>query len=92
MKKFDVKDFKGVIPASLSIFDKDENLDIEATKEFTEFLLKFDIGGLYLTGSTGEGFLMTPDERKKSVEAVMEVAGDKVPVVVHVGDIGTKNL
>ena len=90
MKKFDVKDFKGVIPASLSIFDKDENLDIEATKEFTEFLLKFDIGGLYLTGSTGEGFLMTPDERKKSVEAVMEVAGDKVPVVVHVGDIGTK--
>ena len=90
MKKFDVKDFKGVIPASLSIFDKDENLDIEATKEFTEFLLKFDIGGLYLTGSTGEGFLMTPDERKKSVEAVMEIAGDKVPVVVHIGDIGTK--
>lgn len=90
MKKFDVKDFKGVIPASLSIFDNDENLDIEATKEFTEFLLKFDIGGLYLTGSTGEGFLMTPDERKKSVEAVMEIAGDKVPVVVHIGDIGTK--
>ena len=90
MKKFDVQDFKGVIPASLSIFDKDENLDIEATKEFTEFLLKFDIGGLYLTGSTGEGFLMTPDERKKSVEAVMEIAGDKVPVVVHIGDIGTK--
>ena len=90
MKKFNLKDFKGVIPASLSIFDKDKNLDIEVTKEFTEFLLKFDIGGLYLTGSTGEGFLMTPDERKKSVEAVMEIAGDKVPVVVHIGDIGTK--
>lgn len=90
MKKFDVKDFKGVIPASLSIFDKDENLDIKATKEFTEFLLGFDINGFYLTGSTGEGFLMTPDERKKSVEAVMEIAGDKVPVVVHIGDIGTK--
>lgn len=90
MNKFTTKDFRGVIPASLSIFDINENLDIEATKEFTEFLLKFDIGGLYLTGSTGEGFLMTSEERKKSVEAVMEVAGDRIPVVVHVGDIGTK--
>ena len=90
MNKFTVKDFKGVIPAALSIFDKNEELDVKATKEFIEFLLGFDINGLYLAGSTGEGFLMTDEERKKSVEAVMEVAGDKVPVVVHVGNIGTK--
>lgn len=90
MSKFTIKDFKGVIPASLSIFDINENLDIEATKEFTEFLLGFDIHGLYLTGSTGEGFLMKSEERMDAVKAVMEVAGDKVPVVVHVGNIGTK--
>lgn len=90
MSKFTIKDFKGVIPASLSIFDINENLDIEATKEFTKFLLGFDIHGLYLTGSTGEGFLMKSEERMDAVKAVMEVAGDKVPVVVHVGNIGTK--
>ena len=90
MSEFTIKDFKGVIPASLSIFDKDENLDIKATKEFTEFLLGFDINGLYLTGSTGEGFLMNTEERKKSIRAVLEVAKDRVPVVVHVGNIGTK--
>ena len=90
MNKFTIKDFKGVIPASLSIFDINENLDIEATKEFTEFLLGFDIHGLYLTGSTGEGFLMKSEERMETVKAVMEVAKDKVPVVVHVGNIGTK--
>ena len=61
MSKFKIEDFKGVIPASLSIFDINENLDIEATKEFTEFLLSFGISGLYLTGSTGEGFLMKSD-------------------------------
>lgn len=64
MSKFSVKDFKGVIPAALSIFDKNEELDLKATKEFVEFLLEFDINGLYLAGSTGEGFLMTDDERK----------------------------
>ncbi|WP_311481153.1 dihydrodipicolinate synthase family protein [uncultured Anaerococcus sp.] len=90
MSKFTIKDFKGVIPASLSIFDINENLDIEATKEFTKFLLGFDIHGLYLTGSTGEGFLMKSEERMETVKAVMEVAGDKIPVVVHVGNIGTK--
>lgn len=90
MSKFTLKDFRGVIPASLSIFDENENLDLEATKEFTEFLLKFDIGGLYLTGSTGEGFLMSAEERKKSSQAVIEVVNGRVPVVVHIGDIGTK--
>ena len=90
MTEFTIKDFKGVIPASLSIFDINENLDIEATKEFTEFLLSFDIHGLYLTGSTGEGFLMKSEERMETVKAVMVVARDKLPVVVHVGNIGTK--
>ena len=90
MSEFTLKDFRGVIPASLSIFDENENLDLEATKEFTEFLLKFDIGGLYLTGSTGEGFLMSAEEREKSSQAVIEAAKGKVPVVVHIGDIGTK--
>ena len=90
MSECTLKDFRGVIPAALSIFDENENLDLEATKEFTEFLLKFDIGGLYLTGSTGEGFLMSAEEREKSSQAVIEVAKGKVPVVVHIGDIGTK--
>lgn len=90
MSKFTIKDFNGVIPASITPFDINENVDIEATKEFTEFLLGHDIHGLYLTGSTGEGFLMKSEERREVVEAVMEVAGDKVPVVVHVGNIGTK--
>ncbi len=90
MTEFTIKDFKGVIPASLSIFDINENLDIEATKEFTEFLLGFDIHGLYLTGSTGEGFLMKSEERMETVKAVLDVAKEKVPVVVHVGNIGTK--
>ena len=87
---FDIKDFKGVIPANLTIFDINENLDEQATREFVNWLLKFDIGGFYLTGSTGEGFLMTPEERKKVVEIVIEETKGRVPVVVHVGAISTK--
>ena len=86
----DIREFKGVIPAVLSIFDKNENLDEAGTRDFIRYLLSFDIGGLYLTGSTGETFLMNSQERMRQVEIVMEEVGDKVPVVVHVGAMSTR--
>ncbi|MGO3017603.1 MAG: dihydrodipicolinate synthase family protein [Anaerococcus sp.] len=89
MSKFSIRDFKGVIPANLTNFAIDESLSEEGIREFTRFLLKFDIGGLYLTGSTGETFLMKFKERKRVVEIVMDEVQDKVPVVVHVGAIST---
>lgn len=87
---FSIKDFKGVIPATMSMFNEREELDEQATRELIHFLLDRGVQGFYLCGSTGEGPLMTPDERMREVEIVMEEAGDKVPVVVHVGAISTK--
>ena len=89
MKKT-IEDFKGVIPAVLSVFDEQENLDDQGTREFIRFLMSFPIGGLYLTGSTGETFLMNEEERMHQVEVVMDEVGDRVPVVVHVGAMSTR--
>ena len=86
----DIRGFKGVIPAVLSVFDRDENLDEAGTRQFIRHLLSYDIGGLYLTGSTGETFLMDSAERMRQLEVVMEEVGDKVPVVVHVGAMSTR--
>lgn len=85
-----ITDFKGVIPAVLSVFDKDENLDEKGTRAFIQYLTSFDIGGLYLTGSTGEAFLMSTEERMRQVEIVMDEVAGKLPVVVHVGAISTR--
>jgi N-acetylneuraminate lyase len=86
----DIKDFKGVIPAVISVFHKDEELDEQGTREFIRYLMSMDIGGLYVTGSTGETWMMTAEERMRQVEIVMEEVGDKVPVVVHVGVMSTR--
>lgn len=86
----DIRGFKGVIPAVLSVFDRDENLDEAGTRQFIRHLLSYDIGGLYLTGSTGETFLMDSAERMRQLEIVMEEVGDRVPVVVHVGAMSTR--
>ncbi len=85
-----IEDFRGVIPAVLSVFDRDENLDEQGTRAFIRHLLQFDIGGLYLTGSTGEAFLMDSRERMRQVEIVMEEVDGRLPVVVHVGAISTR--
>ncbi len=82
--------FKGVIPAVLSVFDEQENTDEQATREFIRFLISFKIGGLYLTGSTGEAFLMNSDERKRQVEIVLDEVAGRLPVVGHVGAISTR--
>lgn len=85
-----IQNFKGVIPAVLSVFDKDENLDEQSTREYIRYLLSYDIGGLYLTGSTGEFVMQNSAERCRQVDIVMDEVNGKVPVVVHVGAIGTK--
>lgn len=88
--KYTIQDFKGVVPALLTVFDKDENIDEKGMRELVSYLIHKGVDGLYLTGSTGEGFTMTSEERKQVVEIVMDENAGRVPIVVHVGAIGTK--
>lgn len=90
MANFKVEEIKGVIPAVLTVFNKNEEIDEEGTRLYIDYLLEQGVNGLYLTGSTGEAFLMDLTERKRYVEIVIDEVGKRVPVIVHIGDIGTK--
>ena len=90
MSRFDITTIKGVIPAMLSTFDEHEDVDLKRARALVNYLIKAGVNGLYITGSTGEGFLMTGEERKAFTEAVIDEVKGRVPVIVHVGDIGTK--
>ena len=90
MANFDITQIRGVIPAMVTCFDAQENVDIPRTRQITEFLVQAGVGGLYLTGSTGICYTMTAQERMEVVEAVLDQVAGRIPVIVHVGDIGTK--
>lgn len=90
MPKFKITEIKGVIPALLTPFDKEENLDEKGLRALIDRLITEGAEGLYLTGSTGEGFLMNQEERKKVVEITMDENKGRLPVIVHVGAISTK--
>ena len=89
MPVFDIKTITGVIPAMVTPFDENEQLDETRLRAVVNFLIERKLEGLYITGSTGEGFLMSPDERKRVVEITMEETRGRVPVIAHIGAIGT---
>lgn len=90
MSRNKLTDLKGVIPALLTPFDIHQNIDEAGLRQLINHLIKKGINGLYTTGSTGEGFLMSPEERKRVVSIVVDEVGGRIPVMVHVGAIGTR--
>ncbi len=83
-------EMKGIIPALITPFNEDETLNEAGLRNLVENLIGQKVCGFYLTGSTGEGFLMNSSERKQVVEIVIDQVKGRVPVIVHVGTIDTK--
>lgn len=89
MSRYPLADFAGVVPAMFTPFTEEGALDVKRLRGITRHLMGRGVSGLYLTGSTGEGFMMSPEERKTVVETVVDEVGGKLPLVVHVGAIST---
>jgi 4-hydroxy-tetrahydrodipicolinate synthase len=80
-----LKKLYGVITAMTTPFDEHDHVDTEALKKQTEFLIQKGVNCLYPTGTTGEMYLMTPEERELVAQTVVETAAGRVPVYIHVG-------
>lgn len=87
---YNTEKFKGVFVALNTIYDKDDNINIEEIKKLVKVYKSKGVSGVYVCGSTGEGFLLSTEERMQVVEAVKEAAGDDFTIIVHVGCAGTK--
>ena len=90
MPAFDIKSIRGVIPAMVTPFDENEALDEKRLRAVVNFLIERKVEGLYITGSTGESFLMSPQERKRVVEITVEEVKGRIPIIAHIGAIGTR--
>ena len=90
MSKYDPKDLNGVMPAMITSIKKDETINKEGLRKIINHLIAENINGLYVTGSTGETFLMSPEEKKEVLDIIVEEVNGRVPVIAHVGSIGTK--
>jgi 4-hydroxy-tetrahydrodipicolinate synthase len=77
-------EFPGIIPAAITPFTADDQVDVEALKSNLEALLDAGIGGLVATGTMGEAGQLSDDERRLVTATLVAAADGRVPVVAGV--------
>jgi len=83
MKQFDK--IKGLIVAPFTPFDKKGEVDMGPIADYAAILQKNGLIGVFINGSSGEGYMLTVDERLKLAEKWISVAPEGFKVIVHVG-------
>jgi 4-hydroxy-tetrahydrodipicolinate synthase len=82
--------WRGVYPAICTPFHEDDSVDIEAQRRVVRFALSCGSHGIVAFGLAGEVLKLSPDERRDLTDAILEEAGDSVPVFVGVGAPSTR--
>jgi len=82
--------YRGIFPAFYACYDKEGNVSKEGTKQLVEFLISKGVAGLYVGGSSGECIYLTVEERKQTLEAVMEAAKGRIAIIAHVACNNTR--
>lgn len=76
----------GVVPAMATpLHDDGYRVNVDALNSLASFLLAAGVKGLFVGGTTGEGILLTSEERRKLHEGAVAAVSGRVPVLVHVG-------
>lgn len=81
----------GVVVATITPMSRD-GLALAGEEVFAayyRFLLNRGVHGVFVCGTTGEGPLLTIDERKRVAELTVQHIAKRIPVVVHVGAMPT---
>ena len=77
---------KGALAAAVTpLRDEGEALDEGAFAPYVDYLAAGGLDGILALGTTGEGILLRPDERRRAAELFVESAGDGFQVAVHCG-------
>jgi len=78
-----------VFPAVTTQFDADYKVDIEATRKVIDALIRDGVDGLIICGTVGEGTSLNAQEKRAVLEAAVDVAKKRVPVVAGVAEFTT---
>ena len=80
----------GTIAATFTPMDKMGEVNLEKINDYAEKLKKDGLSGVFICGTTGEGMLMTLEERKIVAQEWMNHQEEAFKVIVHVGTTSSK--
>ena len=81
---------KGALAAAVTPLVGD-GLDEEAFASYVDFLVAGDLDGILALGTTGEGILLTPVERRRVVELYVAASAGRLQIAAHCGAQTTRD-
>ena len=84
-------EFKGVFPANPTPVRSDGRINEEALRVIFEDNLSHGVGGFWVAGSTGEGPVMSDQQRETTARIAGETISGKGLSIMHVGAISTES-
>jgi len=82
---------QGVIVPLVTPFDDQNQIDFPAFRQVVDFVVGKGVHAVMIGGTTGEGMLLSLDERKVLVEAAVQQVNSRIPVIAHTGCIDTRS-
>ena len=80
----------GAYAALVTPYKADGSVNEDMIEQLVAHGLENGLRGFYLTGSTGEGFLLSSDERVRVYECAAKAARGRAKLIAHVGCISTE--
>ncbi len=80
----------GLWPALLTPVDEDGAPQFTELEKLVQVCVDQQVDGLYILGSTGQGVLFNEKQRIAVTQKVMEIIGNKMPVIAQVGSLNTR--
>lgn len=81
-----IVEWKGVFPALITPFKKDESLDLEMFRKNLRVQLEAGVNGVVLGGTLGEASVLEEREKEELVGASLEMINGRVPVVLNIAE------
>ena len=87
---FDKEKYGKILTPLVTPFKEDQSVDYEAAVSIAEKLIADQqADSIILTGTTGEFFTMSFEERVKLFKVIKDAVGDKIPLMAGVGCVST---
>lgn len=82
---------KGLIDAPFTPFKEDGEVNYDIIPEYAALLARNGLKGVFINGSSGEGYMLTEEERMQLAEAWIKAVPEDFKVIVHVGSTMVKS-
>lgn len=83
--------YRGIIPAFYACYDKAGEVSEDGVRALTRYFVDQGVKGVYVGGSSGECIYQSVEDRKKTLEAVMDEAAGCLTVIAHVACNNTRD-